>query len=397
MYEVRSAATEIDASSQFSRVGIAVAVPPSAAQAALRLVNATVPLPAALRHLKRIYPLAKVTADVAARPLSNVELGALGLPPHGPAGDVVAPAPIPRLLVLIGAVSGPLIEQKPHAADPPVWLVPTSNRAKPDGDDDSLIDTDTSRPSTPTPRDELSPEQFITVVQSTLRGVAVAAGQTLEFFVVALPLLQPITAEQWVAGNLLWPQGLPKPPSLPPTHPSLFSEALRRAITIGRHAALEAARRAAVGGVLPIGAAVVDPVRCVLVASAASTLLQGHQAARPYHGANHPPAVGDASTAGSPADASPSPSHAVLMALRGASVLARQSDTAYLCNGMLVVTTVEPCAMCCMALVHSRVHMVVFGGRNPAHGGLESCYRIHTLPSLNHRFVAYGGLDFGEG
>lgn len=63
----------------------------------------------------------------------------------------------------------------------------------------------------------------------------------------------------------------------------------------------------------------------------------------------------------------------------------------YLCRGFDLYVTLEPCVMCAMALLHSRVRRVVFGARNPAFGGLGSRVRVHQQPALNHRYSVYGG------
>lgn len=62
---------------------------------------------------------------------------------------------------------------------------------------------------------------------------------------------------------------------------------------------------------------------------------------------------------------------------------------AYLCKGLDLYIYREPCAMCAMALVHSRVGRVFFVKRSPGRGSLESNYRLHTIRSLNHRFRVY--------
>jgi tRNA-specific adenosine deaminase 3 len=61
----------------------------------------------------------------------------------------------------------------------------------------------------------------------------------------------------------------------------------------------------------------------------------------------------------------------------------------YLCTGYDVYCTTEPCIMCCMALLHSRVHRVFFCNSNPPSGGLCSQYKIHSHTSLNHHFKVY--------
>ena len=68
----------------------------------------------------------------------------------------------------------------------------------------------------------------------------------------------------------------------------------------------------------------------------------------------------------------------------------------YLCKGLDLYTTREPCIMCSMALVHSRIRRVVYATPNPAFGGLGSRCKIHTTPSLNHHYPVYAGLRAGE-
>lgn len=46
----------------------------------------------------------------------------------------------------------------------------------------------------------------------------------------------------------------------------------------------------------------------------------------------------------------------------------------------------EPCAMCAMALVHSRVRRVVYSVRDPSGGALGGRLRLHRYRSLNHHY-----------
>jgi len=52
----------------------------------------------------------------------------------------------------------------------------------------------------------------------------------------------------------------------------------------------------------------------------------------------------------------------------------------------------EPCIMCSMALLHSRIARVVYAHPKPTDGGLGSKFKIHCTPALNHHFAVYRGL-----
>ena len=66
-------------------------------------------------------------------------------------------------------------------------------------------------------------------------------------------------------------------------------------------------------------------------------------------------------------------------------------SASYLCNGCDVYLTHEPCIMCCMALLHARAKCVFFVEKC-SYGGLVSAVRLHTLPSINHRYQVFRGL-----
>eukprot|EP00045_Choanoeca_perplexa_P001619 m.20926 g.20926 ORF g.20926 m.20926 type:complete len:307 (-) comp11070_c0_seq1:8-928(-) len=70
----------------------------------------------------------------------------------------------------------------------------------------------------------------------------------------------------------------------------------------------------------------------------------------------------------------------------------RDADSAYLLTNVDVVLTHEPCPMCAMALLHSRVRRVFFG-QTTTTGALKTNLNIHQQPHLNHRFWCYGGLS----
>ncbi|CAH3150231.1 unnamed protein product [Porites lobata] len=67
-------------------------------------------------------------------------------------------------------------------------------------------------------------------------------------------------------------------------------------------------------------------------------------------------------------------------------------STPYLCTGYDLYVTREPCVMCAMALVHSRIRRVFYGCSDNVLGALGSRYKIHTQTGLNHHFEVFSGL-----
>ncbi|PHJ19655.1 cytidine and deoxycytidylate deaminase zinc-binding region domain-containing protein [Cystoisospora suis] len=61
------------------------------------------------------------------------------------------------------------------------------------------------------------------------------------------------------------------------------------------------------------------------------------------------------------------------------------SDGNYYCQGCTVYCSHEPCVMCAMALVHSRINMLVFYHKNEEHGGITKG-RLHLDRRLNHGY-----------
>ncbi|KAJ2478583.1 tRNA-specific adenosine deaminase subunit tad3 [Coemansia sp. RSA 2131] len=59
----------------------------------------------------------------------------------------------------------------------------------------------------------------------------------------------------------------------------------------------------------------------------------------------------------------------------------------YLCEGLDVFAVKEPCVMCTMALVHSRIGRLFFVEQS--HNGGISRYAMHSHKALNHNFTAF--------
>lgn len=66
-----------------------------------------------------------------------------------------------------------------------------------------------------------------------------------------------------------------------------------------------------------------------------------------------------------------------------------KKEVPYLCTGYYIYMFKEPCVMCAMALVHSRVKRVFFCLDNNKYGGLKSQVKLQTINSLNHHFEVF--------
>ena len=60
--------------------------------------------------------------------------------------------------------------------------------------------------------------------------------------------------------------------------------------------------------------------------------------------------------------------------------------------GATLFVTLEPCAMCAMALVHARVARVVYGASDPKTGAAGSVFDTLVSDRHNHRIEVQGGL-----
>lgn len=60
--------------------------------------------------------------------------------------------------------------------------------------------------------------------------------------------------------------------------------------------------------------------------------------------------------------------------------------------GCALYVTLEPCAMCAMAMVHARVARVVFGATDPKTGAAGSVFDLLADPRHNHRIEVIGGV-----
>ena len=116
--------------------------------------------------------------------------------------------------------------------------------------------------------------------------------------------------------------------------------------------ALELAREAAEAGEVPVGAVLVD--------------VDGAVAGEDR---NRVEELNDATA------------HAEMLVLSGAA----RGRSDWRLTGHTLVVTLEPCAMCSMAAVWSRIDRIVYGAADPKAGAAWSLYNIPQDKRLNHR------------
>ena len=126
--------------------------------------------------------------------------------------------------------------------------------------------------------------------------------------------------------------------------------------------ALAEARRAAIEGEVPVGAVVV--VDGVVIG----------------RGGNRPIAATDPTA------------HAEVVALREAARAAKN----YRLPGATLYVTIEPCAMCCGALLQARVARLVYGADDPKAGAVRSLHRLLDDRRLNHAVEVMAGVGADE-
>ena len=84
--------------------------------------------------------------------------------------------------------------------------------------------------------------------------------------------------------------------------------------------------------------------------------------------------------------------HAEIVALRQAGM--RLGNHRLL--GTTLYVTLEPCAMCAMAMVHGRIARVVYAASDPKTGAAGSVFDLLTDARHNHRVEVQGGLMADE-
>jgi tRNA(adenine34) deaminase len=80
--------------------------------------------------------------------------------------------------------------------------------------------------------------------------------------------------------------------------------------------------------------------------------------------------------------------HAEIVALRAAAKILKN----YRLLGSILYVTIEPCAMCCGAMIQARIARLVYGADDLKGGAVRSCFSVLDHPQLNHRVEVTSGV-----
>lgn len=83
--------------------------------------------------------------------------------------------------------------------------------------------------------------------------------------------------------------------------------------------------------------------------------------------------------------------HAEVLAIRKAAAITGN----YRLVGASLYVTLEPCIMCCGAIIQARMKRLVFGARDTKGGGVVSLCRLLENEKLNHRVMYTEGVGAG--
>ncbi|XP_007253305.3 probable inactive tRNA-specific adenosine deaminase-like protein 3 [Astyanax mexicanus] len=225
-----------------------------------------------------------------------------------------------------------------------------------------------------------------------------------EPFLVQIPASAPLTRPQFERASKHWPTSFHEDKQITSAlKGQLFSSSEKAKMQEHMMEAIEAARSGHTLGMDAVGAVVVDP-------QTGQRLAVAHDCRRGTHPLHHAvmvcvDLVADSQGGGAyqyekyPAcryyvpDPQVTTSHMDVSALESHSTSdkAKENGQSYICTGYDLYVTREPCVMCAMALVHSRINRVFYGAAT-ADGALGSRYKIHCQKDLNHHFEVYKGV-----
>lgn len=233
------------------------------------------------------------------------------------------------------------------------------------------------------------PKMQVVSIDSLLPSGGINCNGLGEPFVVKVPARAPLTRPQFELASQHWPTSFHEDKQVTVAlRGELFSHHQKERIHAYMASAVTAAREGGVAGMEAIGAVVVDPKTERIIAV-------GHDCRR-KHPLHHAVMVVIDLVARSQGggfygfDSYPACRFTSASSVQTEAQIENGTQP-YICTGYDLYVTREPCVMCAMALVHSRIGRVFYGVTS-ADGALGSKFKIHTQKDLNHRFEVYKGV-----
>ncbi|XP_037645858.1 probable inactive tRNA-specific adenosine deaminase-like protein 3 isoform X1 [Sebastes umbrosus] len=236
-----------------------------------------------------------------------------------------------------------------------------------------------------------APDVKVVSIDALLPSDGVRRDGLGEPFVVKVPARPPLTRPQFELASKHWPTSFHEDKQVTVAlRGELFSPPQKARMHTYMTSALTAAKAGIELGMEAVGAVVVDPATERIIAV-------GHDC-RGDHPLHHAVMVcidlvarsqggGSYSFDRYPACQFTSPTSDTVHSVPGAEA----SSQPYICTGYDLYVTREPCVMCAMALVHSRIGRVFYGTAS-ADGAVGTKYKIHSQKDLNHHFEVYKGV-----
>ncbi|KAM3821250.1 putative inactive tRNA-specific adenosine deaminase-like protein 3 [Vipera latastei] len=209
-------------------------------------------------------------------------------------------------------------------------------------------------------------------------------------FLVHVPACAPLTRPQYEEAVSHWPVSFHENKRISQALKGcLFSPLERNRMQSYMELAIQAAQQGARQGMEPIGAAVVDP-------ATGRVLAVGHDCREGSNPLLHAAMVCIDLVAHSHGGGAYGfrdyPACTFLRADNTSQTPPPLEDgLPYICTGYDIYLTREPCLMCAMALVHSRIQRVFYGAPSPQ-GALGTTHHIHSRKDLNHRYEVFRGI-----